>query len=144
MKLPIQKKILREDVKEAPPWVDKLLYPINSFFETVFSGLSKNLTFSENIACQIKEIEFNTTGTYDGTAANWVNLKFNKTIKTKAQGVWLLQIIDLGNIGTPLSSYRPIEGDVCIDWMEDNGQIIIGLIRGLAASKTYSVRFLVM
>lgn len=144
MKLPTQKKILREDLREAPSWVDKLISPINSFFETVFNTLARNVTFSENIACQIKDVDFSTNSSYDGTAANWDQLRFKRTIKTKATGVWLLQIADIGPVGTKLSSYRPIEGDVYVDWIEDNEEIVIGLIRGLTTSETYRARFLII
>lgn len=144
MKLPTQKKILREDVKEAPEWIDRIIVPVNSFFETVFNGLSRRLTFEENIASQIKEIDFSTTAAYDDTAANWDQVTFAKTIKTRAIGVILLQIIDLGPVGAHLSSYRPIEDGVYVDWIEENEEIIIGLIYGLTPSHDYRVRFLVI
>jgi len=151
-KLPIQKKILREDVKEAPPWIEKILYPVNSFFENVYQALSKNITFRENIASQIKELEFETLAGYTGDAdapgvtphVKWRPITFPKTIRTRADGVILLQIVDLGPISGKLSSYRPIEGDVCLDWIENNGEIVIGLIRGLTASKGYRLRVLVI
>ncbi len=143
-KLPIQKKILREDVKEAPSWVDRLILPINSFFETVYNALSKNITLHENIAAQIKELDFNTTAGYLGTAATWDELTFPKTIKHRANGVLLAQIVDLGPVGGELTSYRPIEGGVYLDWQESNVEIVIGLIRGLTASHSYRVTLIVL
>jgi hypothetical protein len=143
-KLPIQRKILREDIKEAPQWIDKVIYPVNTFFESVFNALSRNITFSENIGCQIKELEFNTTGSYDGTAAEWEELSFPKTVKFRANGVLLAQIIDLGVINSTTTAYTPIEGDVYVDWQESNEEIVIGLIRGLTLSHTYKVRFIVV
>jgi len=62
--LPNQKRILKEDLREAPSWIDKLLYPLNSFMESVYFALNRNLNFQENIASQIYEIEFTTASDY--------------------------------------------------------------------------------
>jgi len=143
-KLPVQKKILREDIKEAPQWVERLILPINSFFETVYNALTKNITLHENISAQIKELEFNTLSTYNGSVDEWEELKFPKTIKHRANAVLLAQIIDQGPIGENLTSYRPIEFSVYVDWQESNEEIIIGLIYGLEESRSYKVRLIVI
>jgi len=64
-KLPSKRKLLREDLKEAPSWIDNLLGFINPFFEDVYFAFNKNITFKENIASQIRELNFETTATYD-------------------------------------------------------------------------------
>ena len=64
-KLPSKRKLLREDLKEAPAWIDNLLGFINPFFEDVYFAFNKNITFKENIASQIRELNFETTATYD-------------------------------------------------------------------------------
>lgn len=63
-KLPTSKKVLREDVKEAPSWIEVILSTMNSFFEDVYFALNKQITFRENISCQIKELEIETSSTY--------------------------------------------------------------------------------
>ncbi len=39
MRLPSQKKILREDLKDAPAWVNGLIGPLNAFMESVYQAL---------------------------------------------------------------------------------------------------------
>lgn len=138
-KLPIIKRIQREDFPDAPAWIDKLTYPINSFFESVYNSLNKNLTFGDNIASEIKEFTFTTLASYVGTAATWEAIEFQRSIKASPKGVVLLQIYKFGS-----ATYSPIEGDVYMDWSETNGTVTIGLVRGLAASTKYTLRVLVI
>lgn len=138
-KLPILKRIQREDFPEAPDWIEKLTYPINTFFDAVYNALNKNLTFGDNITSEIKEFTFTTLSTYVGTAATFEAIEFVRSIKSAPKGVILLQIYKFGS-----ATYSPIEGDVYLDWNETNGTVTIGLIRGLAASTKYTLRVLVI
>jgi hypothetical protein len=138
-RLPTLKRIQREDFPAAPDWLDQLAYPINTFFESVYNALNRNLTFGDNIAAEIRDFTFTTTAAYDGTAANWDVIEFQRSIKAIPKGVLLLQIRKFG-----LAAYSPIEGDVYVDWMEENGIVTIGLVRGLAASTKYSLRIAVI
>lgn len=132
MKLPNVKKILREDLKDAPSWVNGIIDPINSFMENIYQGMNKNLTFSENIASFIKEISYQTPSTYP----TMEDYQFMSTLKTKAVGVQLLQVYDK-------ATYLPPPGPVYIPWIDDNGTIILKAITGLQADKTYILRLLV-
>lgn len=58
MKLPAQRKILREDLKGAPEYVNGIIDPVNSFMESTYQALNKNLTLNENIASFVKEITY--------------------------------------------------------------------------------------
>lgn len=132
MKLPVTKKILREDLKEAPSWVRGIIDPFNSFAETVYQALNKNITFSENIRAFVKELTYKTTASYP-TADN---IEFLNELKVKATGVQVLQAIDKAD-------YSPAPGPVYVPWVEDNGTIVVSAITGLEASKTYLIRLLV-
>jgi hypothetical protein len=138
MKLPTFKRILKEDLKEAPGWIDKVIGPVNSFFESIYHALNKGLTFEENIAAQIRELSFTTTAGYNGTVAQWKVINFQSTLGKRAKGLILLQLTQVEAV------YTPIENDICIDWQDLNGDIRIGLIRGLTASKTYQLRVLLI
>lgn len=128
MKLPTQKKILREDLKDAPNWISGVIDPINNFMETVYQTLNKNVT-EENTASQIKELTYKTPSTYP----TMDNVEFISGLKTKARGVAAMQVYDK-------DTYTPAAGPVYVPWIEDNGTIIIYPITGLQASKTYIVR----
>ena len=71
-KLPSKRKLLREDVKEAPAWIDKILGFVNPFFEDVYFSLNKNITLRENIDCDIKEIVIETSTTYQNNIPNLI------------------------------------------------------------------------
>jgi len=128
MKLPSQKRILREDLKDAPSWVDGLIDPINSFMETTYQALNKNIS-SENLAEQIKELTVITPSTYPVMD----NITFQSSLKTKAIGCVVIQAFIK-------STYVPAAGPVYIPWIEENGVIVIYPIKGLEASKTYIIR----
>lgn len=132
MRLPTQKKILREDLKDAPGWITGVIDPINNFMEVVYQALNKNITYSENVAAFVKELTYTTPSTYP----TMDDVEFVSVLKTKATGLQLLQIIDK-------ATYAPPAGPVYVPWVEDNGTIVISPITGLAASKTYVVRLLV-
>lgn len=133
MKLPSQIKILREDVKGAPEWVDRLIGPFNSLAETIYQAMNRNLTFSENIACFLKEITYKTTSAYPVAE----NITFTNALRTKAVGCWVVQAYDRSN-------YEPAPGPCYVPWVENNGTIVVGPITGLQASKIYTIRLIVI
>lgn len=102
--------------------------------ETVYQALNKNVTFNQNIACFIKEISYTTPSTYPTGVAN---IQFVSQLKTKAVGLEVWQCFDK-------STYIPAPGPVYVPWVEDNGNIIIYPITGLEASKTYTIRLLIV
>lgn len=132
MKLPTSKKISREDLKDAPPWVSGIINPVNSFMETVYQALNKNITLQENINSFIKELPYITDSTYPVAQ----NVKFQNVLKTKPIGVVVMQAFDK-------ATYTPAIGPVYVPWIEINNEIIIGSITGLEASKEYTIRLLI-
>ena len=130
--LPTIKKILREDVKEAPSWITGIIEPFNSLAEFVYQSLNKNITFQENIGCFIKELTYKTSSAYPAEA----DVEFQNELKVKATGLQVLQAVEK-------STYEPAAGPVYVPWVENNGTIIVSPITGLAASKTYSIRLLI-
>ena len=65
------------------------------------------------------------------------NLKFTKTLKVKASGCVVLQII---NKDTGLVVMSP----VTVDWEDVNGNIVIKQITGLEPDTNYTIRLLVV
>lgn len=132
MKLPQVKRILREDLKGAPDWVTFLIEPINSFIETVYLSLNKNITFQENILSNIKDITFRTTSAYPTMEP----ISFRSNLKSRAIGLIVISAYEK-------DTYVPAAGPVYAAWTEVNGSIEIQTIAGLAQSKVYEIRFLV-
>ncbi len=133
MKLPVIKKILREDIKGAPNWIQGIVDPVNQFMESTYQILNKNVTFNENFFSFIKEITYITPSTYPSGVSD---ISFQNTLKSKASGVIVAQAYDT-------SLYVPAPGPVYAPWVENNNSIMISTITGLAASKTYLIRLVV-
>lgn len=55
MRIPVIKRISREDLKESklPKWVDALLEPLNNFIVTTVTAMSSRLTFEENFQAKV-------------------------------------------------------------------------------------------
>ncbi len=135
--LPPIKRISKEDIPEAPSWVEKIIYPVNLFFDSVYRALNGSLTMPENIVGQIKEINFQVPSTYDGTdTSKWTILKFQTSLGKLTKGLQLMQITESVETG----NFVPIGEDVFIDWEDENRIIKIHYITGLTASKKYNLR----
>ncbi len=121
--------MLREDLKDAPQWVDGIINPVNSFMEYIYQALNKNISYADNIACSIREFTYVTPSTYP----TMDDVEFISGIKVKATDVRLMQVYEK-------ATYLPPTSAVSIPWIESNGSIIIKAIPGLAASKSYLIR----
>jgi hypothetical protein len=135
--LPPIKRISKEDLPEAPEWIDKVIYPINLFFDSVYRALNGRLTSPENIVGQVKEMRFQVIPTYDGTDTDkWDIQKFQSTLGGLAKSLQLMQITEVADNG----NFVPIANDIFIDWEDENRIIKIHYITGLTASKKYLLR----
>jgi len=133
MKLPSQKKILKEDLKGAPAWINGLIDPLNSFMESTYQALNRNITFTENVASFVKEITYKTSSTYP---SGQETISFRNELKTKPIGCLVMQVYEK-------TTYTPAPGPVYIPWVEDQGSVVVSTITGLEADKTYLIRLLV-
>lgn len=139
-KLPSIRRILREDLKDAPNWIDGLIYPINIFFESIYRTLNKNVTFNDNIACFIKEITVRTTAGYSSGVAGGLDvIQFPSELVGKAQGLLVISCIDITT-----SAYNTMLNPVYCDWLDINRTININYVAGLKASSKYNIRLLII
>lgn len=136
-KLPEIKRVQLEDFPGFPKSVTNLVYVLNLMLQSLVSSLNKNLTLKENIVSQEKELTFRTSSAYDGTPANFTEIKFASLLPERAKHLIITQIIQEESIHTP------IQNSVRADWLDLNKTLTIYLITGLTASKNYKVRFLV-
>lgn len=131
--LPSVRRIMREDFKDAPGWLERLLYPINLFFDSVYTALNKNLTFGENVRAQIKRIQITA-----GAAATDNIFSFTASIPS-VQGVVLLSAIKQGATYTPLAAAPTVAS-----WRYADGMVHIDSITGLTAGELYTITVLVI
>jgi len=135
VRLPNIQKILRQDVSEAPDWILKIIAPINSFFEEIYAGLNRNITFSENIACTITEVQITTSSTYP---TSFPAVTLSSKLKTIVSGVMLLKLTLKADNITLIKTASTIE------WTPVEAGARIDFVSGLAASKTYTLRVMIL
>ncbi len=141
-KLPEVRRISREDVREAPDWIELLIGPMNTFMQGVWIALSGNLTIGENILGQQKTMRFRTGADYGDPLEDnhgFTAFSFKHSLRSrKPTSVLIGQVWDEDNIGTPI--YDPVS----LSWSEANGNVTISYITGLAVSSNYTATFLVL
>jgi hypothetical protein len=131
--LPTIRRIMREDFRDAPAWLDRLIYPLNLFLDSVYTALNKNLTFGDNIRAQIKTYQLTA-----GVASTNNAFTFTTTL-ARPQGVILLSVIQQG------STYVPLTEAVSIpSWRSSDGVVYIDSVTGLTAGQLYNVTVLVI
>lgn len=63
-KIPQIKRLVTEDFQEQKSWINKLFLPLNTFMESVFSALNKNLTITDNMAAEVKVVQFSSVPSF--------------------------------------------------------------------------------
>lgn len=129
---PIKRLIVEEFDKEYRPLLEKLLYPINQFFESVSSSFNNSLTFSENFAAQELDIEV----TAPVSPANIIN--FKSTLRGPCKGIICTRVEDL-TIPTAVLASAPF-----IQFNNGTGQISIINVTGLIANHQYRLHLVAL
>lgn len=131
--LPPINRISKEDLRDAPGWIDRLLYPLNLFFDSVYRSLNRSLTFHDNIDSQ--EIIFRITA---GAAAADNTAQFIVTMKNKPTG------LILKSASRVAGNYTPIGSPVFVEWYYETGSIKITAISGLTVGVVYDLIILLI
>lgn len=136
--LPELKRILREDLSDAEgEWVDRLLSPVNSFNEQVYSSLNNGLTIGDNVVGQIMVKTFKTPATYiQNKAFSPIEIEWKYKTPPRAVLIGAMRATDRDDIITnPLS----------LDWrLTGPGKIVIRFIVGLKNATKYEASFVIL
>jgi len=135
MRLPNVQKILRQDVADAPDWIVKVIEPFNQFFQEIYIGLSKDITFSENIASKILQVSFKTLSTYPGVFSP---ISLPHQLRTVPEGVMIMRIT------LEATNYTPITSAVSLDWEPLSQNVRINHVSGLTPSRSYTMKILII
>lgn len=130
--LPTIKRITREDLQDAPQWIERLLSPLNQFMDAVGGALNKTLTLEENAFCQIQ-----TMGIVAGAAAANNTAQFLLTMKRKPQYMIPLSASVDG------SSDKTSGSHVKITWNCDGANVNITSISDLTNGTSYVLTVLI-
>jgi hypothetical protein len=126
MKLPVLSKIRKEDILDAPEWVARIINPINDFFERIYLGLNKEITFEDNIKSEIRNIKLKQT-----------DLPYSFTT-LKAQGILKLMCEKISG------NHEIITNAVDIDWTIAENTVTINNITGIDSTSDYNLRLLII
>lgn len=133
---PLMTRILKEDLgPDAPPWADKLIYPINLMADYLKTAFAKQITFQDNMQPPIRQIQLVAGAT---PAANTISFLVTLPQGYQPLGVVILNCIDLSG---------SVVGNAVTCEMQPglvNGSVVIRAIYGLTAGHTYSFQFLVI
>jgi len=137
MFLPPIKRLTEEDFKDQSSWIGKLIYPINQVFQSLANGLQKNITFSENIYCQMVTLQFNNNA---GELSSDRPQKILYSLSTSPKGLWITNCQDISQ------SPQPLTGAVFASWQYNSStnQIYITSISGLVANQKYSISLIII
>lgn len=126
------KRIVAEDFPDQRSWIGKLLQPLNQVFEFIATTFNRGITFTDHIACQIKEVSVLND-------ANAYPIKFQNTLKTKPFSVMIARASE------DETSPATITNALWPAWeLNQSNEIQINNISGLTANKKYKITLLVM
>ena len=126
--LPPVKLVSREDIgPDAPEWIDKLLYPINLFMQSVYQALNKSLT-DANTRSQVRAFQL------IGSATPEDNVYSYQTDYLITPAEVVLQKIERADGQNTIFTVAPY-----LSWNYRNGTFNVLAITGLSAGVRYNV-----
>jgi hypothetical protein len=123
MKLNPLKRLVDQDYADSPPWFMQFVRVINSFFQDVSAVLQGQLTFQDNFACQVVDLDF----------AGGSTPKLATTLRTPVRGVVVLSVTGSGVTGAPF-----------VVWRQDADGVLIQQVTGLTSGNAYKLRLLLI
>lgn len=127
---------MKEDFKEAPDWVDKLITPLNLALEQIYDVLG-NLTVGDNVHGKWHNITFTTPAGYTSGDFNQISVPWN--IGSAISGVFVGQVSEVSG------QYTTITTPVSVSWQQPSASSVqIKYITGLQPDTKYNCRLLIM
>jgi len=125
------KRIIKEDFPEQyRDLIDKLAYPFNQLAEFISLAFNNNITFQDNIYCQVKDVdvELNSSGIPKSPT------KFISTLRSKSNGLFVIRADNLTNPNT-YPTNAPF-----ISFTENSNIITVNKVTGLQANNKYRLK----
>jgi len=132
-KLPSIRRLRTEDYPGADANFGKLIQNLNSFMESTWLALSRNLTVSENLRAEFQTLSIVAEPTYP------------IAVTPAIQGVTCVMIAQIFNSTTQgAPSGTALTAGVTLDWSQSSTGIQINKITGLTAGQNYQVKLLMV
>ena len=130
MKLPVIDELRKEDLPDAPEWIDPIINAYNRFAKFMYRALDRNLTIKENLSGDIIVL--------DKISQNDIDIGYK--VKTRVSPSAVL----IGKIAKrDVGSHETITDAVSIDWTYQDGFITIHNITGIDSTSNYNINLLV-
>lgn len=129
MKMSTNVELNRQDIPEAPSWINKLLYPLQLFMIEVRGALTSNLSFQDNVSCVVKQIPLQ-AGASD--TDNILQFSFPLGRQPITMSIYVAR-----QDGTYEVVYPQVS------WNYVNNNIMVNGINGLTSGKIYNITFVV-
>lgn len=127
------KRITTEQTKpEFRQVVDSIGSSVNSFADDVSNALNKNLTVTDNLNMEYKQVNV----VVNGSGIPKVTTQFKSTLKTKVVGISVIKLDNLTNLATYPT------GSPFVTFSENNKLITIQHVTGLVADNNYTLTLL--
>lgn len=134
-KLPSWKRIIEQDYPQKyQDLIQQLAVPLNYGIEVLYSLLNGKLTFKDNIASTIKELDVQV----DSSGKPLTTTTIKKTSSDRIEGIIVVRAQNLTN-----STIYPSSG-VFISYTETTDSIIINNITGLQANNFYRINVIAL
>lgn len=135
MKLPNYKKLFKQDyAQEYQELVDALAASLNIGIETLYNALNKRLTFRDNFAVTIKDVEVTVNASGIPTTSTGFSIDANQRV----DGLDVWRVDNLTNT----TAYPT--GGVFITWTQGTAQtanaVTINHVTGLVTGNKYRIR----
>jgi hypothetical protein len=137
MKPPIIDRIRKEDIPQSPAWMERVLYVLNRFLESVVLLFNKNLNYKDNIDSQIYEDTINSTALTTG-------YKFKVTMKEIPSGVQILKLKRTTESYTSFTVAPWVNWEYLTDENTGDRTIKIHNILGIDTTSDYELTLLVI
>lgn len=134
-KLPSWKRIIEQDYPQKyQDLIQQLAVPLNYGIEVLYSLLNGKLTFKDNIASTIKELDVQV----DSSGKPLTTTTIKKTSSDRIEGIIVVRAQNLTN-----STSYPNAG-IFISYTETTDSIIINNITGLQANNFYRINVIAL
>ena len=132
--VPNIKRLAKEDFpSDDQKLIEKLAYPINSFFEQTRNALNRSLDFN-NLNQEIITLLV----TVDATGKPKIQTRFKSNLNTRLQGMTCVRAENVNNPGTPPDN-TPFA-----TWIQSGNVVTINNVKGLPANTQFRLYFLTM
>lgn len=127
--LPDTRRLNREDFQDAPNWIDPMLTVINTFMDSVYNIMNRNISLTQNLNIQIVAINVETD-----TNSDIKPVKLKTTVRGRVAGVSVIRVIT-----TDTSSISPF-----VSFTQNENILTISNIASLNSNEKYKIILLVI